>query len=77
MAQPCLPGGRTLEIGSGGRAKVQRYVLSMYQYSRATLNKCYNTLYGNNPPSAWRKVDVVRGIQKMKRGIDRAKAMKP
>lgn len=47
------------------------------KYSRATLNKCYNTLYGNNPPSAWRKVDVVRGIQKMKQGIDRAKAMKP
>lgn len=30
------------------------------KYSRATLNKCYNTLYGNNPPSAWRKVEIGR-----------------
>ena len=47
------------------------------RYSKKELREYFHILYNSYPSSGWRKIDIVRGIQKMKRGIDRALAMKP
>ena len=47
------------------------------KYTVGQLRTYYSVLYGSYPGGGLRKVDIVKKIQMMKRGIDRALSMKP
>lgn len=47
------------------------------KYSKKELREYYQIVYGREPHNRLRNIDLVKAIQMMKRGIDRAQALKP